>query len=419
MIIDYKIKNKPAITSSFIKNCAPKEALFFISKDNPVSYITSYNDKYDYSSKIIKTETLKTKFKVYTNTSNILITNIAVENIPYYFEIITSNNSAISIEDLLLQSDYNAVEVNGKIYTNFIIDNYEITDGVFIYSKPVVDPSTFDLKYYDSHILVTVNKSTSFTYYAKTASNTIAEVKKVSNYKIEIPSFYIETRSKVFKIIEGDVVLHNKIEATTIEYNSITPKDKVDSVVGYFLNKDTNMLYSKEAYLINKEILIEYTAKFSSHIYEIDSTLYLVIEGNKLITGNKDNYDICIEKVIDLKKIDIFSNSFINKNKFKLSPTNYGLDIKGTLEDNYKKSLTNYIKPLSIINPSSQVYIAFKTDSRTIFQENFSEFYVGKITKNSILDKLPADYSISFPTTTDNPNKKLIKPISKVLYRAA
>ena len=98
-------------------------------------------------------------------------------------------------------------ELNGKVYTNTLITNYEISDGVFIHSSPVVHPSHISIKFYDRYILLSTPKANKAdVYFAKNSTETVAEALRINDSKIELPSFYLETRSSVIKIIEGDIV---------------------------------------------------------------------------------------------------------------------------------------------------------------------------------------------------------------------
>lgn len=415
MKISYTLKNKPAITRSVIQQSSPNKALFYIDKGDLVTFKTSYNDSFDFASKVLKTENLKTVFKVQANTTNIEMTNIQIEDQPYFYEVVTSNSTFLKAQDILLSSEFDVKELNGKVYTNTVITNYEISDGVFIHSSPVVHPSNINVKFYDRYILLSVTKaSKNDVYFARPSTDTVAEARRVNDSKIEIPSFYLETRSSIIRVIEGDVVLHAKTELLPVEYNKISPKDKLHSIdSSLYYCSGSNNLYAESAYFTREEVFVNYTAKFSSHIFEIENELYFKIENGFLVKSSSTDYDIKIKKEIDLSQISFHSNNHLYKNRFEIKASNYGLDFNGGLHDNFKRSLTNYFRPSTILNPSKQVYIS--TDSKTIYQENYNSFEVSKVSKDSILDLMDDDYSFNIPPL-ESRDKVVLKNINKAYY---
>lgn len=416
MKLNYSLKNKPAVTRSTITDSTANKALFYIDKGDLIKFKTSYGDRYDFASKIYKTENLKTVFKVQSNTTNVLITNIVIEDEPYYYEVVTSNKTVLKAQDILLGSEFEVKELNGKVYTNTLITNYEISDGVFIHSSPVVHPSHISIKFYDRYILLSTPKANKAdVYFAKNSTETVAEALRINDSKIELPSFYLETRSSVIKVIEGDIVYHNKAEVLPVEYNKVSPKDKLVKIDSdkYLYNYNTNALYSDSAYFTREEAFVTYTAKFSSHIFEIDTELYFKIENGLLSKGTLLDFDIKITKEVDMDGITIYSNNYLNKNKFEIKASSYGLDFNDSLTDNYKRSLTQYFTPKHIINPSKQVYISLP--NKTIFQENHSNFTINKEPKENIIDYLDEDYSLKHPSLEEH-SKVVVDSIKKAYY---
>ena len=111
---------------------------------------------------------------------------------------------------------------------------------------------------------------------------------------------------------------------------------------------------------------------------ETDLETYKEIIENKC-TEEEMNFIIMtfLEQDLDnYKKAKQTFNKYLNKNKFEIKASSYGLDFNDSLTDNYKRSLTQYFTPKHIINPSKQVYISLP--NKTIFQENHSNFTINK-----------------------------------------
>lgn len=407
MKLNYSIKNKKAVTTSIIESCSPKDALFYISKEDVVSFETTYSDRYDFAAKIFKAENLKTSFKVQANTSDVLITNVSVDDEPYYYEVKVLDGTYITKDEITVNSNFTVIESNGKLYTNSVIVNYEIRDGIFIHSIPVVHPSNFTIKFYDSHISISVPKTRDEVLFVKTKNNSVAIATRISDYKIRLPSFYLFTRSKVNKIIEGDLVLHDKSEILPLEQNRLQPKDAVKQlkdVEGELGNN--NVIYLKDSYLTKEERLVSYTAIFSSHIFEVDDVIYFKINNNELLEGTALDFDICIKRVVNLNNIKFYNNNFIDTNSYSLRPSDFGLDFKGNLHDNYKRSFTNYLTPSYYLNPSKQTYI--KLDDKSISQEYFTDYLPNKKSKTEILPYISSDYSVSNILPSNEPDTKTV-----------
>lgn len=419
MKLSYKITNKPIITTSQLVRAELEEAIFYLYKEDDVTSfeIKVVNPDIDLSSAIYKTENLKTVFKVSTNTTDIMVTDISVEDVPYYYEVKSSPDTVLSLKDITLSTNIEAIEYNGRILTNTYINNYEISDGTYIFSTPIIDSSSHNVTYYSDHILVSLAKKKDQTFYAKTRFDTNLTVSKVTDNSILLSSFYLKSRSNVSQFIEGDVVYLDKKELTTVESNFIKLKDKAFKISkkGY-MNTTNNVLYIEDAYLTSQDVIVEYTAKRSSHILEIDQILYLKLINNSVVLSTASDYDIVITKKIDTTKLKIETNAFLNKHQFVLKPADYGFIYDGILSENKRKMLTKYFDQATIKNASEVVYL--NIDRNTIFQEEFSsDFVVGISTKASVYKYLEDDYTIpQFDIKNSQYNRVSITDISKSFF---
>lgn len=395
MNISYSVNNKPVITTSTIVSSDLDKAIFYLDKDpDAITYELEFNNNVlDFASQIYSTEALKTIFKIKTNTTDILVTNVILEDVPYYYEVVTSDNTYIALEDLLLNSAYEAKEYNGKLYTNNYFTNYEIKDGLYIHSKPVINPSVYNVKYYSDHILVSVPKGRNETLAAQTRSDSCISLTKVSNYKVELPSFYIKTRSKVLQFIKGDVVQLNKKEFALIEGNFITPKDKAISVSSdVYVDPFSNIIFSQDSYLSSKEFLLEYTAERNNHIFEVQDEVFFKLDSNNIITATAADYDFRIKRKMRSSSINVYPNPYLKVRDFGFNANSVGVTF-GETSEKERKMFTQYVKSPSYIRPSETVYI--KDGDATLYQSfEDLDIYIPVVPKQEVLAFLNRDYEL-------------------------
>lgn len=419
MKLSYKLTNRPVITTSQLVSTTLKDAMFYLYKeDDTVSFeLELKNEDLDISSEIYSTENLKTTFKVKANTTDIMITNVSIEGTPYYYEIKTSDNSVITLSDLTLNTNLNMIERNGRIFTNTYINNYEIKDGTFIYSVATIDSGNYNVKYYNDHILVSVSKSKEDVLYAKTRSDSCITVSVLNDSFVLLPSFYLKTRSKVSKFVEGDVVFFDKKELTKIENNYIKLKDKaVSTKSNGYLNPITNTLYLSDSYINAKDTIVEYTAKRSSHVFEVDSELYLKLVDNNITITNKDDCDLVVRRKVDASKLYITTNQYLNKLLYSFKANSFAMLYNSVLDETKKKMLTKYVDRTTYRSPSEVVYL--KINDSTILQEEASQNIVVNIMpKEEVYGYLEEDYVLPAINIVNSlTSKKEIVSISKNLY---
>jgi hypothetical protein len=396
MKLNYKFTNRPTITTSQIVSSSLKDAMFYLYKeDDVVSFeLDVKNPNIDLSSRIYSSENLKTVFKVRANTTDIMMTNVSIEDTPYYYEIKASDNSVLTLKDLTLNTDIIAKDLNGKLYTNTYINNYEIRDGIFIYSVATIDRSNYDIKYYSDDILVSIPKKKTDTLFAKTGSDNCISIFKINDNFIQLNSFYLKTRSKTFQYIEGDVVDFNKRELTNIENNFMSLKDKAVKIhTDDYLNPLNNTIYLSDSYLTSKEIIVEYVARKSSHMFEVEDTIYLKLDNNSIVVSDSANCDFLIKKKIDTSKFHLKTNDYLNTSKFLFKANRYGFLFNSELSEFKRKMFTDFTKKAYYVNPSQDYYILINGD--TIYQEVATQDIDVKIvSKDDLYDYLEDDYQI-------------------------
>ena len=393
MKLNYKITNNPVITTSQLKRTELQDAMFYVFKeDGIVSYELELKNTYiDLGSAIYSVENLKTKCNVKANTTDILLTDICVDETPYFYELKTYPETSLKIEEVHLHVDKYAIELNGRVFTNTYINNYEISDGTYIFSTPTINNSIFNVTYYNDYILTSIAKKRDQYIYAKSRSDTSLTLSKINDNTVQLSSFYIKNRSGISQFIEGDVLLLNKKEATKIENNYITLKDKALSVnMEGYLNTVENVLYLPESYISEQDVIVEYKAKRSSHILEIDVVKYLKFVNNSIVSCSSLDCDLIIRKKVDTSKVKIIPNDFLSSPHFRLATETFGLSFNKVLDETSSKMLTNYLYKENYRNASEQVYI--EMNNLRIYQETLDETPIEIKTKDSLYDYLEVDY---------------------------
>lgn len=373
MRLNYAIKTTKAFLKSSIISCDINDALFYIDKGDIVSFKLELSDTYNFSSLLV-VENLQNTTKIKSNTEAILATDIYINNEPYYYEVVSVTDKFISLTEILNTTPFDVVELDGKYYTNTVINNYELTNQLRIQTVPVISKSRFKVKYASKHIEITIDRSSSAPISCKPQSNYNINVLKVNDGQVYIPSFYITlNKNKNIKIIEGSKIIKRKKEFLFNNNGVIQPKEMVESLVTSNLYlTDQNKLVSKEAFLKPKEVLIEYNAINSTNIFDIKTDLYLKINlKGYLEIADRDSFDIKITKVIDNSKLSVYPNKYLNKYGSAFNPRKLGLMLK-PLSDNYTKALSRYIAPSHLINPSRVYYI--KTEDKIYYQESKTKF---------------------------------------------
>ena len=419
MKLSYKLTNRPVITTSQLVSSTLQEAMFYMYKEHDVvSYELEVRNPYlDLSSKIYSTENLKNVFKVKTNTTDIMITDVSVNSVPYYYELKATNNSYITLNELLLNTELEAVEYNGKLYTNTFVTNYEVKDGIFISSVATINSSDYSIKYYNNDILVSVPKKRDDILFAKTSHDNCMTPQTVNDNSIIFPSFYLKTRSNIYQFIEGDIITLNKKELTRVEGNVVKLKDKALHVKTLgTLSEKTNTLFLPDSYISSKDLIVEYSAKRSSHIFEVEDTLFLKLLNNNLIKTTEAECDVVITKKIDTSKLYLRSNDFLDTYLSTFRAKEYAFLHNQTLTESKKKMLTRYLQMPSYVNPSDSYYI--KIDSKEIRQRKSVDVSrIGLKSKEDIEDFLEDDYLLPEITVLNSENDKAeIKSIEQQYY---
>lgn len=388
MKLKYTLSSKNILTTCSLKKSDLKNAMFYLYKEHDkVGFNVEYmNESLDFSTKIYKEESLKTVFKVFSNTTDILITDIQDGDTPYYFEVVSSDGSYVSVSEITLKTPFISIELNGRVYTNSFFTNYEIFEGVFITSIPTIDTRSFSFKFLKDSIVTTVKKRSDSKHFSKPFSTSIISLKTVNDNMIRLPSFYLNTKKHIDKYVAGDIVNLQKKELVEVGGNYIKLKDCAVATDEGIYEYRSNTIFLSEFYIETSDKLIEYIAERSSHDFEVLDTLYMKLNKGLLEVVEEVDADFSINKVVDNSKFNLLPNKHMNKRAFKIDPIGVGLQFS---DDTFlKKMLTNF-KKIKIKSPSKVKYI--NINNKTIHQKDSDIFNTKVISMEDLSDHLDVD----------------------------
>lgn len=364
MKIEYDTKIKSVVLETKLVSCLPKEAQFFIYKDDGfISYELEVNENLNIVASIVNIAETGKKYVLNCNTTDVIGTNIYINNIPYYYKI-SYIGDTINLQDLILNTNIPIIEVDGVFYTNEVFANIEVKENVFIFSEPVINSKDFTVRYKKDFIELTYTKQNKDVIYFKTKYKVTIQPIYVNNSKIAFNSFYCYQGKRLHKCVEGDITCIDKTEFCTNTGNRLTPKDLVYSIktdTGLY-NFMYNSIYTDSFYYTNTErSLIEYTAKKSNLIFDIDDIVYFLITDRGLETGSKSNYSFYVKKKINMDKFNLIQSESLNKFQNELFPFDYQIS-NAILPNNEKIGLKENIVA-NFNKPANEVCYVFYNGS--------------------------------------------------------
>ena len=351
MKVKYNTNAVPIVAKTVIETCDPDKSLFYIYKEEGlVDYTVTVNKDIKIDSEIYSIKEYDKSYVLNTNTTNIIGSDVIVNGTVYFYKIYVLGEYLISdVNDLLLTSNLDIIQSKGVYYTNTVLTNYEITDNVFVYSKPVYDKKAFNYIVNSSNILLTFNKEQDNDYYFKPKYQLCCQPNFVSNSKFHLDTFLIyEGRDKKIAL-EGDIRLIEKTEYKNDIGNSVSYKDLVWSCEGLYSEESNKSYTSVFDYVGKKTNKTKYICKRSNMIFSIENELHLkVIDGGLKEVEVKDS-DITISRVINYDKVNIVLNnhlteydSTLNVNGYIISNKEIPLNSKIGLKKAINTNLTQF-----------------------------------------------------------------------------
>lgn len=369
MKISYNVNVNPTAAESFLASSVVEDSQLFIHKgEGFVTLNVEFNSLIDFTGEIFTVKETKTKTKIFSNTENVLVTNIVVDDIPYFYKLQTLGSST-NYQKVILDSSIDCIEYKGNIYTNDIIINEEISDGFFIHSTPVITKKQSSIVYRANDIEITYPSTLGKLFYK--IPETVVQPTLINSSKVHIPSFYCKDGYKTLKCIEGDIKFVNKNELTYFVGNKIQCKDYISEYHTHFYNPLTNSIYLQNFNFKTTPALVKYTAKLSSHIFRMEnSKMYFKVTSQGLVESTVDDYHFLIEKKIDVTKLKVIVSSYLNSYNNTLNPSDFVLTKTVSTNESENVGLKNQVVIDMTRFPSERVYIEYK--NRYIFQNENS-----------------------------------------------
>lgn len=356
MKISYETSISPILTEARLSPSTFNNSSFFLNKEDGYFFFQS-DFKEDLNIKAVISNIRETPrtFVVEANTDNIIATNIEVDGV-YYFYKLSFIGGDIDLVTLLLNSNISFVEYDGGFYTNEYFSNIEINPGLYIFSEPLFTKKNAKTYFKKNHIEIVFPKKLGALVF-KPMFNIVCQPRVVNSTKVFFDSFYIKNRKNIFKCIDGDVLLFDKIEFTKEAGNFLEPKDIVEDSYNNFYNSLYNKIYFDSFYYTNtNRNLLKYKAKTSSHVFDIEDTLYLKIGDKGITIGNENNYSLKITRSFDLSKINLYLSEHLNNYRNTLDSKDYHFSYSPIEDKNRVELRENVVTDLSI-HPSSIRYV--------------------------------------------------------------
>lgn len=295
------------------------------------------------------------------NTLDVLLTDVKINSQLYFYKLIIQSQNKKTVEDLQLETEVNdIVEYDGVFYTNtpFYIFNKE---NDYIYTHPVLSVDDYKIAYDSNHILLITQPNISLKLKDK-----IINPQLINEHCFHIPSFYLENfkTGKITRCIESNIkefMLENNSELNRpLKYHCKTVLKGISNLYNIIFNKDI------------PETLV---FKTSTHYFKLlKSYEYFNInhEGGIEI-GDKSNYVFKISKNLNMDKISVLVNTYVEQEEIKLNPNQYVNSLRET-----DSSINDYgIRYLNIVegipkvnyisNNSKEIYTilsSLEVDSR-------------------------------------------------------
>jgi hypothetical protein len=351
-IVSNNLTASPTITSSI------GDADFLLLKNSEWLRCKVTDNTVNTKTKVFKKVVKKGNLELHTNTSNILLTNVIINDIPYFYklETLNLNDNLKTIINLANIKDLATDGVN--YYTNSKIF-YRHSDSVVLYSEPVVDlTKALETRYTSQAIILAFDANLAYKL-----SNSVVEPFVIDNYKIQLPDFYLtDNYGKIVNRFIATKTISNMFEIIPEGCIDIQLTSKaIESLNSYEICKPLNRLINTETGGYST-----YKAVTTTHDFYIDDVAYFKIQNNSLIlTDSLEDSDFYIEQIIDMSLIEVVANpkesydysTYKDNTIFNLIPSEF---VESSDTGLKTTRLINYIFP-SESNYIDDIYIATNT----------------------------------------------------------
>lgn len=322
MELNYNFKIKNTSVKSALKKADSTERadLFVDKKHNWLEYKIEFNteSEFKFKSELYETIKLNNKTVFKTNTLAVLLTNVYVNNIPYYYKINFKSEKQITLNSLIV--DFNlkdVVEYNNNYYTNsaFYLHNSEFE---FLFTERVLQVEDYKVIFRADYLEIEAPFNTEIKIDPFTIKPSM-----INEYSFYLPSFYLKTKSNNVNVqcIESDIkIFESKLNVENTNFLKYKLEKNSNNILKDF-NLSFSILESKDVwYRISTHCLL---AKNTFNYFKIN------LDGS-IVESNKSDYSFKIIKSINTENINLTPNIYkkLNEN-FK--------DIRGVYINSYKE----------------------------------------------------------------------------------
>ena len=362
MELNYNFKiRKSSASSALLGADSPEQSdLYLDKKQGWLDYELEFNPNLiiDSEPKIYSKTYLNNKTIIKTNTLSIRLTNIYVEDKPYYYKLNFQFKEKISLDYLVVDLNLqDIVEYKGNYYTNKKTYQY-ISETDFLFTEEVLDLEDCNIIYRADIIEIEAPKNSDAVL-----ESTLIKPKVINQYNFYIPSFYLKKDNKIIQCIESDI----KIFKSKIAVN---------------LNENLKYKLVKKSFNVSKDFNISFNLIQSLQVFYKISSLcfiakdfisYFIIEEDGSIKQSEDNLNYTF-KII--KKVDL--------NLVTLTPNNYK-NLLDTYDNIQGKHVNSFLEINSQINAFGLIYNPINTLVPKFNYINNISFTPLKFNKNSKL----------------------------------
>jgi hypothetical protein len=309
MIIQYNLPIKNTVITTKVRPAmARAEADFYLNKNSEwlLADCELVSNNLNATPYIFSKKTFKNKTVVQTNTTALLLSNIVIEGIPYYYKLVATGNYDLNFVKSATNC-YDIVEFEGQFYSNSKIF-YRFSSDSVVYTDYVINPQECSITYTAKFITI----EAPYTNCNVKLPETIFEPLVISEYCVSLPNFYLTdtTTNKLLRFIREESIhdFYEVVGNSGMDYQACkkifqSGFYKYSACLNRLINEGGGTIYSSGV-----DQYIYYTALTTSHDYIFDDELLIKFTPTGLEV-NPNNFDLKIRLKVDINKVDITINN--------------------------------------------------------------------------------------------------------------
>ena len=360
---------------------------FYVDKEYDwLNFDIEFNPKHSltWTPTLYEKEIFNDRVEYKLNTLDVLLTDIKINSQLYFYKLIIQSESKKTVEDLKLETEVNdIVEYDGVFYTNTPFYIFNKADD-YIYTHPILSVDDYKVVYDSNHILLITQPNISLKLKDK-----IITPQLINEHCFHIPSFYLEN----FKTGQLIRCIESNVKEFLLDHNS-----ELNKPLKYHCKTVLKGISNLYNIVFNQNIPDKLIFKTSTHYFKLlKSYEYFNInhEGG-IETGDKSNYVFKISKNLDMNKISVITNTYVEESETKLNPNQYVNSLREV-----DSSINDYgIRYLNIVEGIPKINYVSNT-TKDIFTVTSSLEVDSRVTTISMRkDTTSLKSTVQFPSDT-------------------